>query len=71
MTGPDLKRIRKKELRLRQAEFAEVLGVHKTTVSDWERDETRIVPRYAAMMATVMRNHPVVRDEVVELAGLA
>ena len=37
VTGPDVKRIRKK-LRLTQRQFAERVGVHVVTVAKWETD---------------------------------
>lgn len=68
MYGPDLKRLRRTELKIRQDHFAAILGMHPTTVSDWEREKDRIVPRFAAVIATIMRDHPSIKDELVESA---
>jgi DNA-binding transcriptional regulator YiaG len=66
MYGPDLKRLRRKELKIRQDHFAAILGMHPTTVSDWERNETKQVPRFAALIATVFRDHPHIKEQAIE-----
>lgn len=53
--GQELKSLRKEVLGIRQDQFASVLGLHPTTVSDWERSKKEnAVPRYAIVIANLM-----------------
>jgi DNA-binding transcriptional regulator YiaG len=66
MSGSRLREIRTK-VRMKQAHLGQVVGVHWTTISDWERlDE---VPHYAAMLAELL-DDPVTREKVEKLAGI-
>ncbi len=50
-----MKSLRKDVLGIRQDQFASVLGLHPTTVSDWERSKKgKAVPRYAIVIASLM-----------------
>lgn len=64
MNGQELQQIRKETLRLRQDEFGSIIGHHSTTISDWER-EGREIPRYAALIARLMADDPVLREKVI------
>ncbi len=50
MTGKDIRRIRKK-LAMNQTQFAQLLGVHQITVSNWERDVSEPTPYQVSMIA--------------------
>jgi DNA-binding transcriptional regulator YiaG len=66
MSGSRLREIRTK-VRMKQAQIGQVIGVHWTTISDWERLPE--VPHYAAMLAELLAD-PATRDKVEKLAGL-
>jgi DNA-binding transcriptional regulator YiaG len=68
MHGRELRDVRKK-MRLNQKQFGDIVGVHWTTVSDWERD-TADVPHYAALLATVMVDDPMLRDKIEKMVGI-
>lgn len=65
MTGGDLRAHREKML-LRQRHLSEILGVHWTTLSDWERGEAE-VPHCAALLTTLIAADPDLRQKVVEM----
>jgi DNA-binding transcriptional regulator YiaG len=69
MRGRELQEIRKKQLRLRQDEFGRVVGAHRTTVSDWERDDLE-VPHCAAVLARIMADDPLLREKILRMVGL-
>jgi DNA-binding transcriptional regulator YiaG len=69
MNGTELKEMRTKRLRLRQDQFGAVCGVHLTTVSDWERNDAK-VPHYAALLATLMADDPLLREKVLQIVGV-
>lgn len=71
MYGPELKNLRKKTIRIRQDQFAGILGLHPTTVSDWERDKEKVVPQYAAILATVMAEDTDWRERIIDITGVA
>jgi DNA-binding transcriptional regulator YiaG len=68
MHGTELREHRNR-MRMNQTQFGEVVGVHWTTVSDWERGNAE-VPHYAALIATIMVDDPVVRDKIEKMVGL-
>jgi DNA-binding transcriptional regulator YiaG len=71
MSGNQLQEIRKNTLRLKQEQFGRILGVHSTTVSDWEREgKSKSVPGYAALVATLMADDPMLREKVIKMAGV-
>ncbi len=65
ISGPDLKGLRKKML-LKQSHLSEILGVHWTTVSDWERGKAD-VPHCAALVTTLIAEDANLRQKVVEM----
>ncbi len=65
MRGNELRDIRKNTLRLRQDQFGRIVGVHFTTISDWER-ENKIIPKCAALVATLMAEDIVLREKIIE-----
>jgi DNA-binding transcriptional regulator YiaG len=66
MQGSELKELRQKRLRLRQDQFGAVVGVHLTTVSDWERGTAKI-PHHAALLATLMADDPLLREKILQM----
>lgn len=69
MTGAEVKSIRE-SLRLNQAQFAQLLGVHSLTVSKWERDILSVQPHHNALIESFKRAKsatPGVGDEVAKL----
>lgn len=70
MSGDELKTLRH-AMRIKQDEFGQIIGVHSTTVSDWEREgKNKSVPRYAALIATLMADDPVLREKIIKMAGV-
>ena len=70
MSGNELQDIRKNTLRLKQDQFGQIFGVHSTTVSDWEREgKAKSVPRYAALVARLMADDPILREKIIGMAG--
>jgi DNA-binding transcriptional regulator YiaG len=65
MTGAELRELREKML-LRQRHMSDILGVHWTTLSDWERGKAD-VPHCAALVATLIADNPDLREKVVEM----
>jgi DNA-binding transcriptional regulator YiaG len=68
MNGNDLKGIRQAN-RLSQEQFGELLGVHRTSVSDWERG-TAPVPVYAELFALLIERRPELLPELERLRGM-
>ena len=69
MRGSELQEIRKKQLRLKQDELGAVVGAHRTTISDWERDDLE-VPHCAALLTRLMADDPVLREKILRMVGL-
>jgi DNA-binding transcriptional regulator YiaG len=69
MRGSELQEIRKKQLRLKQDQFGAVVGVHYTTISDWERNDVE-VPHHAALFARLMAEDPVLREKILKMVGV-
>ena len=65
MAGKDLRELRKQML-LKQSHMSEILGVHWTTLSDWERAKAD-VPHHAALIATLIAEDASLRDKVVKM----
>ena len=68
MRGKELQDIRKNTLRLRQEQFGNIVGVHFTTISDWERED-KPVPRCAALIAMLMADDVILREKIIGMAG--
>lgn len=56
MTGEELRRIRKK-LRLNQGDWGKLMGVTRSTVSDWEIDRAK-VPKLVERVALFLDDAP-------------
>lgn len=67
MSGARLREIRTK-VRMKQAQLGQVLGVHWTTISDWERGGD--IPHYAALLAELL-DDPVMRDRIEKMTGVS
>lgn len=65
MIGKELKRLRRDALRLRQEQFADMLGVHVSTVSDWERATEKPVPRCVALLTCILVEDAPLRERVI------
>lgn len=68
MIGSALKQIRQSN-RLSQDIFGALLGVHRTTVSDWERGITP-VPTYAELVICLVDDHPELLPTLERIRGL-
>ena len=66
MYGNEFKNLRKNTLRLKQAEIGKIVGVHFTTISDWER-ENRQIPRCAALVMRLMEADLALREKVIKM----
>lgn len=65
MAGKELKRLRRDALRLRQDQFAEMLDVHVSTVSDWERAQEKPIPRCVALLTRILSEQDVTREQIL------
>lgn len=65
MTGSELKRLRRDALRIRQDQFAAMLGRKRPTVSEWERAGDKAVPTDVAAFASVLFDFPEVLNRLL------
>ena len=65
LTPDAIRALRRRMSNLSQAEFAARLGVHKMTVSKWERSKDRRAPTglYRAALLRLLAEHPLAHDE--------
>lgn len=69
MTPAEIQAVRG-ELKMTQAQLAQLLGVHVLTVSKWERGALRPTPHQAAMLASFQTAASKEPDIGVVVAGL-
>jgi DNA-binding transcriptional regulator YiaG len=69
MHGKEFQKLRKGAFRLTQEKMGAILGVHFTTISDWERED-REIPRCAALLSRLMEDDLALREKVIKMAGV-
>ncbi|HEY6861696.1 MAG TPA: hypothetical protein VI358_18165 [Pseudolabrys sp.] len=69
MTGKELKEARKQILRLKQCQYAKIVGAHFTTISDWERQADRPIPHCAAILTRLMAADHALQRRVEDMVG--
>jgi transcriptional regulator with XRE-family HTH domain len=68
MNGKELKEIRKAN-HLNQERFGELVGAHRVTISDWERNGGE-VPTHVMVIARIIETYPALLPEIEVWIGV-